>query len=95
MSLHDGPVVRSALLPDGRTVTVRVALLEDSYVSPEEMNTVVLELVERGEMLGSVETPLSADDDGDAARLADRVREGLERGELEPSAEGVTHVALS
>ena len=95
MSLHDGPVVRSALLPDGRTVTVRVALLEDSYVSPEEMNTVVLELVERGEMLGSVETPLSADDDDDATRLADRVREGLERGELEPSAEGVTHVALS
>jgi hypothetical protein len=35
------------------------------------------------------------DDDGDPSTLAERVREGLGRGELEPSADGVEHIALS
>jgi hypothetical protein len=74
---------------------VRVTLLDDSYVSPDEMNTVVLELAEGDEVLGLVETALSADDDGEASSLAERVREGLERGELEPSADGVEHIALT
>jgi hypothetical protein len=95
VSLHERPVVRSAVLPDGRTVTVRVALLDDSYVSPDEIDTVVVELVYGDEVLGLVETALSADDDGDASTLAERVRDGLERGELQPSADGIEHIALT
>ena len=95
VTLHDSPVIRRASLPDGRTVTVRVALLPDPYVDPREMDTVVLELSQGDDLLGTVETPLSAVDRDEALLLADRVREGLESGALEPTAEGVEQVALT
>jgi hypothetical protein len=93
VTLHESPVVRQATLPDGRTLTVQVGLLPDPYVDSEQMDTVVLELFEGDEPVGSVETPLSAADGDEAMLLAERVRQGLESGALEPSAEGVERLA--
>lgn len=95
MTLRDQPVVREAALPDGRTVEVRVVVPDDSYVPRDQVDTVVLELAAGDDVLGAVETVLYADERDEAVRLAQRVQEGLESGELEPTAEGVERLALT
>jgi hypothetical protein len=95
MTIRDQPVVRTATLPDGRTVEVRVVVPDDPYVARGEIDAVIVELVADGEPLGMVQTPLSADDDALGMLLADRVRAGLESGELEPTAEGIEQTALT
>jgi hypothetical protein len=88
MSLSGEPLKDVATLPDGRVVSVRVGIAEDSYIPRRELDTVVLELWDegRGEHLAGVTTVLSADDVGAARVLLRTVVEGLEDGSLEPTA---------
>jgi hypothetical protein len=88
MSLRGEPVQREAILPDGRPVSVRVGIAEDSYIPSRELNTVVLELWDehRGEHLAGVTTVLSADDVDAAHALVREVVDGLEAGSIEPTA---------
>jgi hypothetical protein len=88
MSLRGEPVQRQATLPDGRVVSVRVGIAEDSYIPRRELDTVVLELWDerRGEHLAGVTTVLSADEVDAAHALLRKVVEGLEDGSLEPTA---------
>ena len=95
MTIREQPAVRSTRLPDGRTVDVRVVVADDSYLERSEEELVVVELVENGEVLGVVATPLLVDDVERARQLAEAVREGLGDGSLEPSAEGIEGMALS
>jgi hypothetical protein len=88
MSLRGEPVQAEATLPDGRVVSVRVGIVEDSYIPQRELDTVALELWEerRGEHLAGVTTVLSADDVDAAHALVREVVGGLEDGSLEPTA---------
>ena len=88
MSLRGLPLEREATLPDGRVVVVRVAVAEDSYVPQSQLDTVVLELwdEELGEHLAGVATVLEPEDDAGAREVLRRAVEGLESGELAPTA---------
>ena len=88
MTLREAPLEREATLPDGRAVTVRIGLADDSYIPRRELDTVVLELwdEERGEHLAGVSTLLSARDTAAALVLLDEVVEGLESGAVEATA---------
>jgi hypothetical protein len=88
MSLRGEPVQREAILPDGRVVSVRVGIAEDSYIPSRDLDTVVLELWDerRGEHLAGVSTVLSAADVDAAHALLREVVGGLEDGSLEPTA---------
>ena len=79
---------REAILPDGRAVSVRVGIAEDSYIPSRELDTVVLELWDgrRGEHLAGVATILSADDVDAAHALLRQVADCLEAGSIEPTA---------
>lgn len=71
MTIREQPEVRSTRLPDGRTVDVRVVVPDDSYLERSEEELVVVELVENGEVLGVVATPLLVDDVERARQLAE------------------------
>jgi hypothetical protein len=97
MSLRGEPVQREAILPDGRAISVRVGIAEDSYIASRELDTVVLELWDegRGEHLAGVSTVLSADDVDAAHALLRQVVGGLEDGSLEPTAGALEPLADS
>lgn len=97
MSLIGEPQEEVATLPDGRVVSVRVGIAEDSYIPRRELDTVVLELWDerRGEHLAGVTTILSADDVGAARALLRTVVEGLEDGSVEPTAGAIEPFADS
>jgi hypothetical protein len=97
VSLRGEPLEQNATLQDGRVVTVRVGIAEDSYIPRRELNTVVLELWEerRGEHLAGVTTVLSADDVDAAHALMRKVVAGLEDGSLEPTAGALEPLADS
>jgi hypothetical protein len=86
VSLHGNPVHETARLPDGREATIRVGIAEDPYIADKDLNTVVLEVrIGRG-VVAVLDTILDAEQESEARHLAERVREGLRSGELEPSA---------
>lgn len=86
MSLHGNPIVETARLPDGREARIRVGVAEDAYIADAEMNTVVLELrIGRG-VAAVLDTILNPSQVSEARHLAERVRDGLVSGELEPTA---------
>jgi len=89
--------VQEATLPDGRVVSVRVGVAEDSYIPRRELDTVVLELWDerRGEHLVGVATILSAADVDAGRALLRRVVEGLADGSLEPTAGALEPLADS
>ena len=97
MSLRGQPLVQEVKLPDGRVVSVRVGVAEDSYIPRRELDTVVLELWEerRGEHLAGVATVLSADDVDAAGSLLREVVAGLGDGSLEPTAGALEPLADS
>jgi hypothetical protein len=97
MSLRGEPIAQEVTLPDGRPVSVRVGVAEDSYIPRRELDTVVLELWDerRGEHLAAVTTVLSADDVSAARALLQRVVEGLEDGSLEATAGAIEPLADS
>jgi hypothetical protein len=97
VSLRGGPIEREVTLPDGRVVSVRVGIAEDSYIPRRELDTVVLELWDerRGEHLAGVTTILSGDDVSAALALVRQVVAGLEDGSLEPTAGALEPIADS
>jgi len=95
MTLRGNPVERTATLPDGRTVRVRVGVPEDSYIRQSELDTVTLELYGDGEHLAAVTTVLGADQESEAHELAKEVVAGLESGRLEPTAGALEPLADS
>ena len=97
MSLRGEPLEDVATLPDGRVVSVRIGIAEDSYIPRRELDTVVLELWEerRGEHLAGVTTVLSPDDVDAANALLRAVVGGLEDGSLEPTAGALEPLADS
>lgn len=97
MSLRGEPLEKQATLPDGRVVTVRIGLAEDSYIPRRELDTVVLELWDegRGEHLAGVSTVLSANDVDAARALLREVVEGLASGSLQPTAGALEPLADS
>jgi hypothetical protein len=84
-------------LPDGRPITVRIGIAEDSYIPRRELDTVVVELWDesRGEHLAGVATVLSADDVDAARALLREVVQGLGDGSLEPTAGALEPLADS
>ena len=97
MSLRGEPITREVTLPDGRIVSVRVGLAEDSYIPRRELDTVVLELWDerRGEHLAGVTTILSSNDVDAALALVRQVIAGLADGSLEPTAGALEPIADS
>lgn len=79
---------REAILPDGRAVSVRIGVAEDSYIASRELDTVVLELwdEQRGEHLAGVSTILSTNDVDAAHAMLREVVDGLEGGSIAPTA---------
>jgi hypothetical protein len=97
MSLRGEPLEQEVTLPDGRVVTVRIGIVDDSYIPRRELDTVALELWDeaRGEHLAGVTTVLSATDVDAAAALLREVVAGLGDGTLEPTAGALEPLADS
>lgn len=93
MSLRGRPIEKTAALPDGREVQVRVGVPEDSYIPRRELDTVDVELFVDGMHVAAVNTVLSASQERQAQQLAREVVAGLESGELEPTAAALEPLA--
>jgi len=95
VTLREAPLEERVTLPDGRPVSVRVGLAQDSYIPRGDLDTVVLELwdEERGEHLAGVSTILSPDDTAAGRALLREVVEGLRSGDLEASAGALERLA--
>jgi hypothetical protein len=93
VSLRRRPVEKTATLPDGREVRVRVGVPEDSYIPARELDTVDVELFLDDRHLAAVNTVLDADQESEALQLAREIVAGLESGELEPSAAALEPLA--
>ena len=85
MSLRT-PLTSDATLPDGRVVHVRIGVPEDSYIPARELNTVTVELADDREHLAAVATVLDVDQDSQARSLLREIVDGLQSGELAPTA---------
>jgi hypothetical protein len=90
VALH---VEQEATLPGGRVVTVRVGVPEDPYVAQRELDTVAAEIIADGNVLATVNTVLGADQESEAKQLAREIADGLESGELAPSADAIEALA--
>jgi hypothetical protein len=93
VSLKGEPIELAATLPDGREVQIRVGLPDDSYVTPQELRTVDVELTSGGEHLAAVASVLLPEQESEALQLARRIKLGLESGELEPTAGAIAPLA--
>jgi hypothetical protein len=80
------PITGDATLPDGRVVHVRIGVAEDSYIPARELNTVTVELADDHEHLAGLATVLDVDQDSEARALLREIVEGLESGNLSPTA---------
>jgi hypothetical protein len=92
MSLRS-PVTRDATLPSGRVVHVRIGVPEDSYVPARERDTVAVEVFDDGSHLAAVNTVLRVDQVDAARALLRELVDGLESGELEPTAGSIEPLA--
>lgn len=93
MSLRSNRIELPAALPDGRTISVRVGVPDDSYIPKRELDTVELELWENERPIAAVTTVLDADQTSEALELAREVVAKLEAGELEPTAAAIEPLA--
>jgi hypothetical protein len=93
VSLNGNPVELTATLPDGREVLIRIGVPDDSYIPKREIRTVDVELTSGGEHLAAVNSVLLPDQESEALALARQIRDGLESGELEPTAGAIAPLA--
>jgi len=93
VTLRANPVEDDATLPDGRVVRVRVALADDSYIKPRDLDTVTLELIGDHGHLAAVTTLLDADQESEARDLVREIVIGLEDGTLAPTAGAIEPLA--
>ena len=89
MSLRGRPIEKTATLPDGGEVQIRVGIPEDSYIPRRELDTVDIELFAQGRAIAAVNTVLSVNQEREALQLAREVVAGLESGELQPTAAAI------
>ena len=92
MSLRT-PLERDATLPDGRVVHIRVGVPVDSYIPAREMDTVAVEIYDDGQHLAAVNTVLDVDQDSEGRALLHEIIDGLESGELAPTAGAIEPLA--
>jgi hypothetical protein len=92
MSLRTA-LTRDATLPDGQVVHVRVGIADDSYIPSRELNTVTIELRNDHVHLAAVSTVLDVDQESEGLQLLREVVEGLESGDLEPTAGAIEPLA--
>jgi hypothetical protein len=93
VSLRANPVEGTATLPDGRRVTIRIGVPDDSYIPGKELQMVSIELSADGEHLGAVSSLLDADQDSAARQLLHEIVVGLESGAIPPTAGGIEPLA--
>ena len=93
MSLRGEPIRQTATLPDGRQLVVRVGVPEGSYIARRELETVDVELFDGERHLAAVNTVLGVDQESEARELARQIVEGLESGDLEPTAGAIEPLA--
>jgi hypothetical protein len=93
VSLRGRPVEKTAKLPDGREVSVRVGVPEDSYIPRRELDTVDIELFSNGRAIAAVNTVLGAEQASEALQLAHKIVAGLESGELQQTAAALEPLA--
>ena len=93
MSLKRRPIEKTATLPDGREVSIRIGIPEDSYIARRELRTVDVELFTAQEHLAAVNSVLLPEQETEARALAKRIVAGLESGELEPTAAAIEPLA--
>ncbi|MES1246883.1 MAG: hypothetical protein ABUS54_04325 [Actinomycetota bacterium] len=92
MSLRS-PLTHDATLPDGRVVHIRVGVPDDSYVAAGKRDTVAVELADDRRHLAAVNTVLGVDQVDAARRLLRELVDGLESGDLEPTAGSIEPLA--
>jgi hypothetical protein len=78
VSLNGRPIEKTATLPDGREVTIRIGVPEDSYIARKEIRTVDVELFTADEHLAAVNSVLLPEQESEALALARRIVAGLE-----------------
>ena len=93
MSLRGKPVERTANLPDGRQLRVRVGVPEDPYIPARELETVDVELFDGERHLAAVNTVLAPEQESEGLQLARHIVAGLESGDLEPTAAAIEPLA--
>ena len=93
MTLRAGPLEQDATLPDGTVVHVRIGIPEDGYVRPKAIDTVTVELSGRGKHLAALNTVLEPHQADEALLLMRRIVDGLETGELAPTAAAIEPLA--
>jgi hypothetical protein len=93
VTLRGAPLLDEATLPDGRTLTVRVGVPEDSYVAQSELRIVAVELLEHGRGIAAIDTVLDPDQVSEARGLLREIVAGLESGALEPTASALEPLA--
>jgi len=93
VSLNGNPVELTAKLPDGREVLIRIGVPDDPYIAKRELHTVDVELTSGGEHLAAVNSVLLPEQESEALALARHIRDGLESGELEPTAGAIALLA--
>jgi hypothetical protein len=93
VSLRGRTVDQHATLPDGRQVTVHVGVPDDPYIPRRELDTVDVELRIGAQVLAAVNTVLDPDQESEALELARTIAEGLESGELAPTAASIEPLA--
>ena len=72
---------------------MRVGVPDDSYIPRRELDTVDVELFVNGRAVAAVNTVLDANQVSEALQLAREIVEGLESGELEPTAAALEPLA--
>jgi hypothetical protein len=92
MSLHT-PITGDATLPDGRVLHVRVGVPADSYIPARELDTVAVEVLDGETHLAAVNTVLSVRQESEARALLREIVEGLESGDLAPTAGAIEPLA--
>jgi hypothetical protein len=93
VSLRGRTIEERATLPTGDEVLIRVGVLPDPYVPKRELDTVSVELERGGEHLAAVTTVLEPEHESEARALAREIKDGLESGELEPTAAAIEPLA--
>jgi len=74
-------------------IIVHVGVPEDPYIPRSQLETVDVELRAGGKVLAAVNTVLDPDQEKEALQLAREIAQGLESGELEPTASAIEPLA--
>jgi hypothetical protein len=93
VSLKGRPIEKTASLPDGREVHIRIGVPDDSYIRKKDLRTIDVELFTADEHLAAVNSVLLPEQESEALALARQIVAGLESGELEPTAGAIEPLA--